>query len=596
MFNVTEKKILYQLIANENIVKTMQRISQSAQGLNNDLNRVGRNITNNFSNINSMITKTSNNFEKMRKTMMRLSSVVFLPLAFMGSREYLRSEKAIAMYDVIQDKALTLQEKKNVYKNATNIGKMTGQSQSSIIELATELEKGGLKSAILTGTRGSVLEMATKIKAITGQTSQEVGNMLLSIISAYGLKNLSTQELEKKLPVLVSKYIKAANLSKFNYSDIEALTRKSPNVLKMAGFDEDYIIAIQSVLSNSTQPSVTDRALASSVQRLSNLPYGAKNFLKRYTGIDVNKLKKSGTSMQDIFQSILKSVDVIASLDIKNFDPNDTNFRNLMKFSKMSRKQFKELDSKEFKNIRDNFLTELLSQTFGKDFSPKMSNLATNIKSILDATTEIKKIKDDELLQETYKRSLPPLQKAFSKLGVSFNEFFNNLMKAGLEDKVIGLLEKLTKFFDYLAKDDKLLKNLAEITAGFTQLMVVLGGISILFKTYGLISGVVGTAGKVGKALGKGGRSAMKFPVKNPLVMLGVAGAVTGGALLNEYGLLDRPKQFISDLWDDLSKKFSDDAEKKKTDINVNIQTKEVSVTNNDNYNVDVKLGEQSGF
>jgi hypothetical protein len=252
MFNVTEKKILYQLIANENIVKTMQRISQSAQGLNNDLNRVGRNITNNFSNINSMITKTSNNFEKMRKTMMRLSSVVFLPLAFMGSREYLRSEKAIAMYDVIQDKALTLQEKKNVYKNATNIGKMTGQSQSSIIELATELEKGGLKSAILTGTKGSVLEMATKIKSITGQTSQEVGNMLLSIISAYGLKNLSTQELEKKLPVLVSKYIKAANLSKFNYSDIESLTRKSPNVLKMAGFDEDYIIAIQSVIKLNT--------------------------------------------------------------------------------------------------------------------------------------------------------------------------------------------------------------------------------------------------------------------------------------------------------------------------------------------------------
>lgn len=597
MFNVNEKKILYQLVANENIVKTIQRIQMSAQGLNNDLSRVSRNFQNNFNNINSMITKTTNNFEKMRRTMMRISSIVFLPLAFMGSREYLRSEKATAMYNTIQDFNMSPAQKKLLYSNANEISRITGQSQSQVIELFTELEKGGLNSGALstTGIKNSMGVIVSKIKAITGQTSEEVGNMVISLISSFGLKNLPKEEMEKRLLEITSKYIKSANISKFNYADIRALNKKSIAVMLNSGLNENQAMALQSVAGNSFDPSQVDRGLSSSMQRLSNLPAMAQNFLKRYAGLNVEKLKKSGLSIGDIFFKILEHMKTVNSLDISKFDPKNENYKNLMRFSEKSASQLQAYSPDEFNKLKQNFLTKEISVTFGKDFAPLILTLSNNLKQV-NENMEIIKNTNPNLLEESFQKTLPPLATSFNKMGVSFNNLFNNLMKNGLEEKIIKIIESLTNFMDKLAKNDGLLKVMGEMVVILTELILAFAAFNIVLKTTAGIMAIAGFVGKAGKASNKVFdvlKKGVGFGLKSPLKTTGygLLASVLAGLgyyALDEFGGVD----WLKSKFNEINKFFNGDKsdEKQTTPLNINVSGNvKVEAENNDNYDTNIK-------
>lgn len=597
MFNINEKKILYQLVANENIVKTIQRIQMSAQGLNNDLSRVSRNFQNNFNNINSMITKTTNNFEKMRRTMMRLSSVVFLPLAFMGSREYLRSEKAIAMYNTIQDFNMSPEQKKLLYSNATTISRMTGQSQSSTINLITELEKGGINSGALSKTdiKNSMTATVAKVMAITGQTAEEVGNMVISLIASFGLKNLPQADMEKKLVEVVSKYIKSANISKFNYSDILQLSKKSITLMRNAGLDENQIMALQAVGANNFAPSQVDRGLSTIMQRLSDLTPKAQNFFKRYGGINIDKLKKSGVSIGEIFFKILEQVKSVNDLNLSNFNPKDQNFKNLMRWAKMSSSQIQKLSPENFEKLKKNFLTQEISVTFGKDFAPLMLALSNNLKQVNENIETIKNT-NPNLLEESFQKTLPPLATSFNKMGVSFNNLFNNLMKNGLEEKLIKIIESLTNFMDKLAKNDGLLKVMAEMVIILGELMLAFAAFNVVLKTTAGIMAVAGFVGKAGKAgnkvldvLKKGGGFALKSPLKvSGYGFLASLLAGLGYYALDEFGGVDWLKTKFSDL----TKFFNGDKsdEKQTTPLNINVSGNvKVEAENNDNYDTNIR-------
>lgn len=597
MFNINEKKILYQLVANENIVKTIQRIQMSAQGLNNDLSRVSRNFQNNFNNINSMITKTTNNFEKMRRTMMRLSSVVFLPLAFMGSREYLRSEKAIAMYNTIQDFNMSPEQKKLLYSNATTISRMTGQSQSSTINLITELEKGGINSGALSKTdiKNSMTATVAKLMSITGQTAEEVGNMVISLIASFGLKNLPQADMEKKLVEVVSKYIKSANISKFNYSDILQLSKKSITLMRNAGLDENQIMALQAVGANNFAPSQVDRGLSTIMQRLSDLTPKAQNFFKRYGGINIDKLKKSGVSIGEIFFKILEQVKSVNDLNLSNFNPKDQNFKNLMRWAKMSSSQIQKLSPENFEKLKKNFLTQEISVTFGKDFAPLMLALSNNLKQVNENIETIKNT-NPNLLEESFQKTLPPLATSFNKMGVSFNNLFNNLMKNGLEEKLIKIIESLTNFMDKLAKNDGLLKVMGEMVIILGELMLAFAAFNVVLKTTAGIMAVAGFVGKAGKAgnkvldvLKKGGGFALKSPLKvSGYGFLASLLAGLGYYTLDELGGVDWLKSKFSDL----TKFFNGDKsdEKQTTPLNINVSGNvKVEAENNDNYDTNIR-------
>lgn len=597
MFNINEKKILYQLVANENIVKTIQRIQMSAQGLNNDLSRVSRNFQNNFNNINSMITKTTNNFEKMRRTMMRLSSVVFLPLAFMGSREYLRSEKAISMYNTIQDFNMSPEQKKLLYSNATTISRMTGQSQSSTINLITELEKGGINSGALSKTdiKNSMTATVAKLMAITGQTAEEVGNMVISLIASFGLKNLPQADMEKKLVEVVSKYIKSANISKFNYSDIQQLSKKSITLMRNAGLNENQIMALQAVGANNFAPSQVDRGLSTIMQRLSDLTPKAQNFFKRYGGINIDKLKKSGVSIGEIFFKILEQVKSVNDLNLSNFNPKDQNFKNLMRWAKMSASQIQKLSPENFEKLKKNFLTQEISVTFGKDFAPLMLALSNNLKQVNENIETIKNT-NPNLLEESFQKTLPPLATSFNKMGVSFNNLFNNLMKNGLEEKLIKIIESLTNFMDKLAKNDGLLKVMGEMVIILGELMLAFATFNVVLKTTAGIMAVAGFVGKAGKAgnkvldvLKKGGGFALKSPLKvSGYGFLASLLAGLGYYTLDELGGVDWLKTKFSDL----TKFFNGDKseEKQTTPLNINVSGNvKVEAENNDNYDTNIR-------
>lgn len=597
MFNINEKKILYQLVANENIVKTIQRIQMSAQGLNNDLSRVSRNFQNNFNNINSMITKTTNNFEKMRRTMMRLSSVVFLPLAFMGSREYLRSEKAVAMYNTIQDFNMSPEQKKLLYSNATTISRMTGQSQSSTINLITELEKGGINSGALSKTdiKNSMTATVAKVMSITGQTAEEVGNMVISLIASFGLKNLPQADMEKKLVEVVSKYIKSANISKFNYSDILQLSKKSITLMRNAGLNENQIMALQAVGANNFAPSQVDRGLSTIMQRLSDLTPKAQNFFKRYGGINIDKLKKSGVSIGEIFFKILEQVKSVNDLNLSNFNPKDQNFKNLMRWAEMSASEMQKLSPENFEKLKKNFLTKEISITFGKDFAPLMLALSNNLKQVNENIETIKNT-NPNLLEESFQKTLPPLATSFNKMGVSFNNLFNNLMKNGLEEKLIKIIESLTNFMDKLAKNDRLLKVMGEMVIILGELMLAFAAFNVVLKTTAGIMAVAGFVGKAGKAgnkvlnvLKKGGGFALKSPLKVSIYgLLASLLAGLGYYTLDELGGVDWLKTKFSDL----TKFFNGDKsdEKQTTPLNINVSGNvKVEAENNDNYDTNIR-------
>lgn len=597
MFNINEKKILYQLVANENIVKTIQRIQMSAQGLNNDLSRVSRNFQNNFNNINSMITKTTNNFEKMRRTMMRLSSVVFLPLAFMGSREYLRSEKAVAMYNTIQDFNMSPEQKKLLYSNATTISRMTGQSQSSTINLITELEKGGINSGALSKTdiKNSMTATVAKLMSITGQTAEEVGNMVISLIASFGLKNLPQADMEKKLVEVVSKYIKSANISKFNYSDILQLSKKSITLMRNAGLNENQIMALQAVGANNFAPSQVDRGLSTIMQRLSDLTPKAQNFFKRYGGINIDKLKKSGVSIGEIFFKILEQVKNVNDLNLSNFNPKDQNFKNLMRWAKMSSSQIQKLSPENFEKLKKNFLTQEISVTFGKDFAPLMLALSNNLKQVNENIETIKNT-NPNLLEESFQKTLPPLATSFNKMGVSFNNLFNNLMKNGLEEKLIKIIESLTNFMDKLAKNDGLLKVMGEMVIILGELMLAFATFNVVLKTTAGIMAVAGFVGKAGKAgnkvldvLKKGGGFALKSPLKvSGYGFLASLLAGLGYYTLDELGGVDWLKSKLSDLTKFINGDKSD--EKQTTPLNINVSGNvKVEAENNDNYDTNIR-------
>lgn len=600
MLNVNQKKILYQLVANENIVKTMQRISMSAQGLNNDLNRVGRNLQNNFNNVNSMLTKTTNNFEKMRRTMLRLSSVAVLPLAFIGSREYLRTEKSIAMYNTIQDYNMSEDQKRKLRENAYKVGLTSYRSTSEIIGLSTELEKGGFDSGIMRNElKGSMVDLASKIMAITDMTVDRVGDTLITLSSSYGLKNLPVKEMESKVKEIYSKYITGANLSKFNYSDIDKLSRKSVPTLLGSGFDIDTIIAMQSVLANTFQTSVVDRGLSSIMQRLSNLPGQGQSFLRNYAGIDVKKLKKSGVPISDIFFKILDYTKNINDLKMENFDPKNEYFINLMKWSQKSASQFRKLNEKQLKDLKDNMLTSMISTSMGKEFSNLVKLLANNMKLLEENKTIISATKSDKI-EETFTKTLPPLETSFKNMGLSFSNMFYKIMKNGLEEKIIKVIDSLSNFMDKIASDDKLLKNIGETVFVLGELIIGFAALNVVLKTTAGIMATAGFISKAGKGIGKIAKKMSKSPAKLAMGTGGwgllIGGLLTaGGMAWDHYNLTDYFKNLISGF---TTKSNEDKQEDKKINLKIDIlSSNKYEYEENDYFNTDISYqGVQLGF